>query len=54
MISADEQHVEGWPLPATEVDLTESTRMRVAMFCRTGSSADLSDGTGPPRVTVAD
>ena len=32
MISAAEQQVLGWPLPAAVVDTTESIRSRVAMF----------------------
>src|SRR5687768_14629598 len=32
MISAAEQQVEGWPLPASLVERTESMRSRVAMF----------------------
>ena len=39
MMSAAEQQLVGWPLPASEVERSESIRSRVAMFLRAGMSA---------------
>jgi hypothetical protein len=36
--SAIEQQLVGWPLPASDVDVSESMRSRVAMFVRAGMS----------------
>src|SRR5205823_2557918 len=36
MRSAAEQQLVGWPLPASDVDLTESIRRRVATFFSAG------------------
>jgi hypothetical protein len=41
MISAAEQHVLGWPLPASAVERTESMRNRVAMFISAGTRTDV-------------
>src|SRR5687768_3909624 len=40
-ISAAEQHVLGWPLPASLVARTESIRRRVAMFISAGTRRDV-------------
>ena len=44
MTSAAEQHVVGCPLPASDVDLTESIRSRVATFLSAGMRAERSRG----------
>jgi hypothetical protein len=44
MISAAEQHVLGWPLPASLVERTESMRSRVAMFISAGTRGDVCTG----------
>ena len=45
MISAAEQHVVGWPLPASLVARIDSRRSRVAMFFNAGKTAGVSTGT---------
>jgi hypothetical protein len=48
MISAAEQQVVGWPLPASLVERTESIRSRVAMFINAGTREDASTGNAEP------
>ena len=43
-MSAAEQQLVGWPLPASDVDIAESIRSRVAMLLRAGMSVDRSTG----------
>jgi len=53
-ISAAEQQLVGWPLPASDVDLTESMRSRVATFFSAGTSKARSRGIGFSRAQMAD
>ena len=46
MMSAAEQQLVGWPLPASDVDSTESIRSRVATFFRAGMSDERSSDMG--------
>jgi hypothetical protein len=39
MMSAIEQQLVGWPLPASDVARIESIRNRVAMFFKAGTSS---------------
>ena len=43
-----EQQLVGWPLPASDVDLTESIRSRVAALRKRGISTTRSRAKGPP------
>jgi len=52
--SAAEQQLVGWPLPASDVDLTESMRSRVATFFSAGTSKARSRGIGFSRAQMAD
>src|SRR5687767_9413752 len=45
--SAAEQQLVGWPLPASEVERTESIRSRVAALLRAGSRTARSTATKP-------
>src|SRR5690349_19713481 len=48
--SAAEQQLVGWPLPASDVDRTDSMRRRVAAFFSAGSSEARSRLIGLPIV----
>src|SRR5439155_8091827 len=46
--SAAEQQLVGWPLPASDVDLRESIRSRVATFFNAGINEERSRAIGDP------
>src|SRR5947209_11179652 len=46
--SAAEQQLVGWPLPASDVDLMESIRSRVATFFNAGINEERSRAIGDP------
>ena len=52
-MSAAEQQLDGWPLPASDVARTDSMRSRAAMVCSAGTSDDLSADTAPPERSLA-
>ena len=44
-MSAAEQQLVGWPLPASLVERMESMRSRVEIFCKAGTREALSTDT---------